>query len=414
MSRDEIQRRIRSLFYFLFGVIFTFLFILTSSYLDLINKTNTKHKDQTISFLTDGIKTRERFLYEEFTSRSFDSLSLRLSNFFTAKNIQKFFIVVIEDGVCVSGKIDLCNSFKDLSSHSRRDNIFSTENLGNLNILIPINQWGASSNFIGLQIPLNQISHQQTFFEKIFFYVIPFLILMLITIGIYSFTEVNLIRPTIKRIIEGEKLQLQKDMLKQIAHDIRSPVSVLKTVVDNKDLDREDAHFLISEALLRIQDIANDVLERERKMQHLTNIKDLVDNVVASKKVEFKKKSPHFVVFFNLTNDFFPVDPYDLYRAISNLINNAIEASRESAPFVQLFVSISDDALTLEIIDNGSGISEETMVKLNQGPFTTKPNGNGLGIHGTKKWLSQIKGKLIFTNNLTTAGAAVKLIIPGQ
>ncbi len=61
----------------------------------------------------------------------------------------------------------------------------------------------------------------------------------------------------------------------------------------------------------------------------------------------------------------------NLTRLISNIINNAIEASVNSGK--PIIIGISDDVkVTLTIKDNGCGISPEILQRLGEKGFTTQ------------------------------------------
>ena len=78
---------------------------------------------------------------------------------------------------------------------------------------------------------------------------------------------------------------------------------------------------------------------------------------------------------------------------------------------VSLNYYLLDSNLYIEVIDNGSGITDENKKKIFDLYFTTKKDGNGLGLSITQKIISQHNGLIKIENNLPT-GTIFKLILP--
>ncbi len=78
-----------------------------------------------------------------------------------------------------------------------------------------------------------------------------------------------------------------------------------------------------------------------------------------------------------------PADPMLLHQALVNLLENACEATPIGGTVV-----VRADVLTLEILDQGPGISEETAARMMR-PFESgRPEGTGLGLPLALKWLA--------------------------
>ena len=78
-----------------------------------------------------------------------------------------------------------------------------------------------------------------------------------------------------------------------------------------------------------------------------------------------------------------PADPMLLQQALVNLLENACQATAEGGA-----VKVIADVLTLEILDEGPGIGEETAARMMR-PFESgRPEGTGLGLPLALKWLA--------------------------
>jgi signal transduction histidine kinase len=72
-----------------------------------------------------------------------------------------------------------------------------------------------------------------------------------------------------------------------------------------------------------------------------------------------------------------------------------------------------NDVFLIEIKDNGSGIAEENKKKIFDLYYSTKKDGNGLGLSITQKIISQHDGTIEIENNYP-AGSIFKIKIPQQ
>ncbi len=78
-----------------------------------------------------------------------------------------------------------------------------------------------------------------------------------------------------------------------------------------------------------------------------------------------------------------PADPMLLQQALVNLLENACQATPTGGT-----VRVRVDVLTLEILDQGPGINEETAARMMR-PFESgRPEGTGLGLPLALKWLA--------------------------
>ena len=61
--------------------------------------------------------------------------------------------------------------------------------------------------------------------------------------------------------------------------------------------------------------------------------------------------------------------------------------------------------------DNGTGLSAEAAERLRDGLFTTKKDGTGFGLLGTRKALLEMGGRLLW-ENLPDSGALFRIVLP--
>lgn len=95
-----------------------------------------------------------------------------------------------------------------------------------------------------------------------------------------------------------------------------------------------------------------------------------------------------------------------IHDGVLNLIKNAVEScgTMENAQ-VSVKLLQGEDMIQLVIKDNGSGIKSENLMKMMSAGFTTKPNGNGLGLHSFAVFLSANNGSIRFESGGVNKGA---------
>ena len=416
MSKNQIEYRVRMIFYFVFGVLFSFLFIMSSIYIDFARKVNDRQKEQIQALLVEGFKVREKYLYEEFLTKSYDSIKFRTNSFLRKQLIERYDVVMLDNEKgCVTENEKKCDIIKRISKKFINDDItfYSTESYGEFYILYNIKGWGQSFGLYAVSIPLTEISEESTLSKTLIYYIIPFLLLIFSTFAVYRLTEKMIIRPTIKRIIDSEKIQAEKELLRQFAHDIRSPVVTLETVLDvYSDVFPDESKDLIAKAIKKITNISQELLHNDKnKRNDRVEILSLLRELEIDKKLEFKKQNIQFI--FDLSDDVVVlyVSKIRLARALSNLINNAIEANSSDSIVLKISIQKISDHVLLSLEDNSGGIQEDKIPFILSGDYSSKENGNSLGVSSTAKWIREIGGNLEIKTK-TGVGTIVELYFP--
>lgn len=103
-------------------------------------------------------------------------------------------------------------------------------------------------------------------------------------------------------------------------------------------------------------------------------------------------------------------DPDQLEQALINLTRNAVEAALSEHGGVRLRWAAADDALRIEIEDDGPGLppSENLFVPF----FTTKPGGSGIGLVLATQIVEAHGGRLTLHNRSGARGAIAAVVLP--
>ncbi len=242
-----------------------------------------------------------------------------------------------------------------------------------------------------------------------------------------------------KKKIELENASLQGvlSLAKQVSHDIRSPLSALNMAVSTINDLREEKRLLIRNATQRINDIANDLLQKSKSTKiekvnkatstDLTSTKELtnefvpalIDILISEKRIQYREFTDLDIDinFKNSFGAFAKVDSSELKRVLSNLINNSVEAFNNHIGKIAVTVYRQTDQNTVEIAiqDNGRGIPQHVLSELGKQSISYGKegtnSGSGIGFYHAVKAIESFGGKLLLESKLGV-GTVVRIILP--
>lgn len=197
---------------------------------------------------------------------------------------------------------------------------------------------------------------------------------------------------------------------KQVAHDIRSPLSVLNLLVPTLSSTENEKTELLNAAMKRVNDIAEELLQKSN--QHVISADKQINSndVLAIIQQVIKEKQLHITpnIIFSLENNLMSIlttsiKNTDLSRIISNLFNNSIEAMHDTGLIV---VHLYDRSgrIGIDVTDNGKGIPQSIINKVGTEGFSFKKTstnaGSGLGVFHAVETLKSIGGNLEIESSL--------------
>lgn len=106
------------------------------------------------------------------------------------------------------------------------------------------------------------------------------------------------------------------------------------------------------------------------------------------------------------------IDPRAMNQALLNILGNAADALEgHSSPSIHIVPRLGNDHISLEIGDNGCGMSSDQLKNLFQPFCTNKEHGNGLGLVITRKLLARMNVSIAI-ESMAETGTTVRLIVP--
>ena len=223
----------------------------------------------------------------------------------------------------------------------------------------------------------------------------------------------NILKKENVRLVKMERIYTVGKMASRLAHDLRNPLTVIKSTIDmikikNPQMDEKIIADLerLNHAASRMTHQINDVMDfvRTRELQLDENsIKDIIHLAIQTTNV------PQNIMISLPQNDVkLQCDKRQLEVLISNLISNAIEAIDENTGTVTIRLDEDQQNVFMEIEDSGTGIPKDVLPNIFEPLFTTKQEGTGLGLVSCKSIVESHKGKIDVTNNPTT----FRIVIP--
>ena len=221
----------------------------------------------------------------------------------------------------------------------------------------------------------------------------------------------------------------QTEFARQVGHDIRSPLAALNMVVASVKGVPEEQRLVMRSAAKRINDIANSLLDRSWLSEVANDagrsadkgieaavvmLSSLVDSIVSEKRVQYRDL--HDVdIEADLSCGyglFTKIRAADISRAISNLIDNSVEATRGSVARILVTIEPSGNQNKIVVRDNGRGIPKEILSHLGvKGASFGKNKGSGLGLHQARTSAEAVGGSLSIESEVGS-GTVVTLSLP--
>ena len=218
-----------------------------------------------------------------------------------------------------------------------------------------------------------------------------------------------------KLISEQSKLAAMGEMIGNIAHQWRQPLSIISTAATGMKIQKEFDNLTdhdFNESCLLINDNAQylsqtiedfkNFIKGERKKVKLS-IKDNIDSFLSLVSGSIKNNDINMVL--NIEDVTIESYPNELIQCYINIFNNSKDILKEMDTDRYIFISIKteDDKINISFKDNGGGILEDVMPHIFEPYFTTKheSKGTGLGLHMTYSLIVEGMNGTIKANNVT-------------
>ncbi len=219
-------------------------------------------------------------------------------------------------------------------------------------------------------------------------------------------------------LAELERENAWKEMAKQVAHEIKNPLTPMKLAMQqllvaykDKNINLDSIFEKVSSTILnQIENLSLIASEFSRfaRMPNLNleridliNIMNDTVNLFIEEKIRIK-------IYSDVDDAVIESDKSQLRRMFINLIRNSIQAEAKN---ILISLRENEKDFVVMISDDGKGIPAEIQNKVFDSNFTTKSKGMGLGLKMSKRFLENIGGSICLEGK-QTMGCEFKITIP--
>lgn len=210
-------------------------------------------------------------------------------------------------------------------------------------------------------------------------------------------------------LAQEERESAWREMAKQVAHEIKNPLTPMKLRVQHllrswddqsPDFDKKLKVYVqsMTEQIDTLSRIANEFSNFAKMPKPDLAMIDAVDLVKSASEIYYNQEKYDFTLrIYHINNPIVLADKDQMVRVINNLITNAIQAVPEGRRGnIDVAVREFKNRIIIRVSDNGVGISEEGKSKIFVPNFTTKSTGTGLGLAMVKNIMNHSGGRVFF------------------
>ncbi len=222
-----------------------------------------------------------------------------------------------------------------------------------------------------------------------------------------------------KRLIKMEKESAWGEMARQVAHEIKNPLTPMRLSIEHfmqtyrpDDPDNAEKVKQFGEMMLDQVEVLNKIAQSFSDYTKISDLDLQYGNIVETVKntvllfpqnVSWEAAEEEIYTFFDKTR---------IKQALINIIRNAVQAARDDEQ-IQITVKVYrlQSKVFIEIEDNGTGIPDEILARIFEPKFTTKSSGTGLGLSIVKRIIESHEGDIVIETN-QGKGTKFILILP--
>ncbi|MFC4722967.1 ATP-binding protein [Geojedonia litorea] len=210
------------------------------------------------------------------------------------------------------------------------------------------------------------------------------------------------------KLATSEREQAWREMAKQVAHEIKNPLTPMRLSVQSfqRKFDPTDPNIIqkvdeYSKTLIQQIDTMSSIASAFSNFAKMPAQQNETLNVVKIVKLALDIFNEDYITFIAEEEEVIAkFDRTQLIRVVTNLVKNGIQAIPNEAENPRIVVSVTSENgnVKITIADNGVGISDENKAKVFEPKFTTKSSGMGLGLAMVKNIVETYDGSITFTS----------------
>ncbi len=223
-------------------------------------------------------------------------------------------------------------------------------------------------------------------------------------------------------VLNSEKLKSVAVLASGMAHEIKNPLTALKTFSEYLPNKLDDKEFLqkfsriVGGEVNRIDELVNELLEFARPAPiqlKKTNVNKLIADTLDFLNSKFLQQK------ITVKTDLSPecdapimLDPNKIRQALLNIILNAIDAMPKGGVLaVVTHVQPPASSVQISLTDTGCGIEKDKLVTIFDPFYSTKDSGTGLGLPITHSIIKDHHGE-IQVESVVGQGTTFTIVLP--
>lgn len=224
------------------------------------------------------------------------------------------------------------------------------------------------------------------------------------------------------KLAKSEREQAWREMAKQVAHEIKNPLTPMRLTVqsferkfnpDDENIKEKLAEY--SQTLIQQIDVMSSIASAFSDFAKMPSQKRERINVVSVVKLALDIFNEDYISYLPSEDEIYAnLDKTQLIRIVNNLVKNATQAAdKEENPLIEVKVISDAKNVTILVSDNGKGIADDVKDLIFEPKFTTKTSGMGLGLGMIKNIIEAYDGSISFTSRVGE-GTVFTVILPKE
>ena len=222
-----------------------------------------------------------------------------------------------------------------------------------------------------------------------------------------------------QEIADSDKHKTLSTLASGIAHEIKNPLTSIKTFCEYLPQKLDDKEFLKKFARLighevdRMDNMVHELLDYSKPAPlalKKTDINKLIEDTINTLNSQFIRNRIEVTQHLSTITYHLNIDANRIKQALLNLFLNAIEAMPTGGQLT-VRTTLHSSRFTISITDTGSGIPPEDLKHIFDPFFSRKDQGTGLGLAIVQGIVEQHKGKIRITSKVGV-GTTVRLEFP--
>jgi nitrogen fixation/metabolism regulation signal transduction histidine kinase len=231
---------------------------------------------------------------------------------------------------------------------------------------------------------------------------------------------VEMLDKNVKELSQSNKEEAWRQMAKQVAHEIKNPLTPMKLSVQSfernfkKEEDNNDSKVQeFTQTIIQQIDTMSSIASAFSNFAEMPIQKGEKTNIVLAIKLALEIFKEENILFKSDSEKIIvEIDKPQIVRIITNLIKNSIHACQNvKVPELRVSIIKKIDIVEIKVKDNGHGIPKELISNIFEPNFTTKSGGMGLGLGMVKNLVMSYNGKIDFDTKLNK-GTTFKITFP--